>query len=97
MTEKKKSKPAIQLVEISTPDGKYTYPVRHHDPRQAKAWLLDNAVKARRADQDEVIAIVEAGETIIGPFEGTALDAVDDAQLQLGGLPGSDDLATDPQ
>jgi hypothetical protein len=85
VNEKKKSKPAVQLVEISTPDGKYTYPVRHHDPRQAKAWLLEQRVTARRADQDEVIAIVEAGETILGPFEKTALDEVDDSQLSLPG------------
>lgn len=87
MNEKTKSKPTIQLVTIQTTDGKINslevFVVRHHDPRQAKAWLLEQAVTARRATQDEVIDIARKNTAIIGPFEKTAMDDVDENQLQL--------------
>lgn len=80
-----KKKPTIQLVSVTLPGSNLdvVYAVRHNDPRQAKAWLIENRIKARRAEQDEVIDIATNGSEIFGPFEETALDAVDDSQLSL--------------
>lgn len=57
--------------------------VRHYDPRQARAWALEQAVTSRVAEQDEVLQMGRQGISPIGPFEGVPADDQDD-------LPGLD-------
>lgn len=77
----------IQIEEASeeASGGNAVFYVKHYDPRQAKAWLLENRVFARVASQDDVIEMVNEGVTPIGPFEKqpTALDSLPNHELAL--------------
>lgn len=73
----KQKKLKVQIVEIDVGEARpQRYYVKHHSAREARAWLLEEKVTARPAEQDEVIEMAKDGVDPIGPFEKpkTALD-----------------------
>lgn len=60
----------LNIVEIELPNGDIaTYDVMHYDPRQARAWLLEEKVTARKPSDLELIAFGREGRTAMGPEE----------------------------
>lgn len=79
----KEKKPKISVVDITLASGAVArFYVRHYDPRQGKAWLLENNVDARVASQDEIVEMVQGKFEVMGPFEKPAT-ALDDTQMDL--------------
>lgn len=56
------------------------YGVRHYDPRQARAWILEKKVTSRVATQDDMMRIAKDQLVVLEPFEpeeSAQLDIVD--------------------
>lgn len=69
------------VVEITTPSGAVgRHYVKHYDPRQGKAALLENKVTARVATQQDMVDMVTGDFEVFSP-----LDPVDDGQGDLVG------------
>ncbi len=81
--EKKLSthKVCIDINPGSVPELKRVFYVRHYDPRQARAWLLEHTVTSERAEESDIIKMVKAGIEPIGPFEKS--DPANDSQPDL--------------
>jgi hypothetical protein len=81
---RKKSEPKLKInvveIDISEAAPRRVF-VKHFDPRQAKAWLLEQNVTARVATQDDIIEMVNEGVTPIGPFEAVDPEPADESQL----------------
>lgn len=86
VTKPKKLK--INVIDIRLASGATArHYVRHYDPRQAKAWLLEDNVDARVASQDEIVDMVKGNFNIQGPFE-KPVTALDDDQADFVGQGG---------
>jgi hypothetical protein len=60
----------LNIVTITLPDGKTVdYYVKHFDPRQAKSWVLENKITARKPSEAELIKYGREGGTAMGPPE----------------------------